>query len=63
MHKYLELKCLSHNSGSSINLLVFKKKQQGLASLDLASLSSWMLINLGPGFITDDDLVDVHEVH
>ena len=52
-------KCLSHSSGSGIILLVFNKNNRvWLAWIQQVSV----LINLGTGIISDDDLVDVHEV-
>ena len=56
-------KCLSHSSGLSIILIVFNKNNRvWLAWIQFQFQFLNVLINFGTGFISDDDLVDVHEV-
>ena len=65
MHKCLELKCISAYRTTLDRVLIsqFAAATTEFGQLGFSKFKSLnVLINLGTGFITDNDLVDVHEV-
>ena len=65
MHKCLELKCINAYRTTLDRVLIsqFSTKTTGFDQLGFSKFKFLnVIINLGTGFITDDDLVDVHEV-